>query len=141
MRTHKAVSANWSICFLLLFVVVELVDCNDTVTDHAIDAEIQTLTLQTSSPDLGSVSRQSQVSRNKSGVDADWQITTNSHVGEYLEAVQRRLNPDYRVVQQSASELSLRRLLPGDSYDLHLAGSVAHGGQTIITVHFSARPD
>ena len=141
MRQRKAVTANWSICLLLLFTVVELVGCNDTVTDHEVDAQIQKLTLQTGSSDLGSVSRHPQIARSKSGVDADWQITTSFHVGEYLETVKKRLNPDYRVVQQSASELRLRRLLPGDSYDLHLAGSVAQGGQTLITVHFAARPD
>ena len=134
-------TAKCCICFLLLLSVAELVGCNNAVSDHEVDVEVQKLTLLSASSGLGSLSRQPQVSRSKSGVDAEWQITTNLRVGEYLDAVRMRLNSDYQVVQQSPSELRLRRLLPGDSYDLHLAGSAAQERQTIITIHFAARPD
>lgn len=119
---------------------LQFVACNRERSDRNVDAAIQQLVDQTVAAD-GTLIREAKISRTASRVESDWQITTKLSQQEYFNSLRKALGSGYEVVQQTDSELVLRRLLPGDAYELRITPSAVSGQQLAISVHFVARPD
>lgn len=118
---------------------LQFVACNRGKSDGNVDTAIQQLVDQTVAAD-GTLIREAKISRTASRVESDWQITTKLSQQEYFNSLRKTLGSGYEVVQQTDSELVLRRLLPGDAYEVRLSSAVS-AQQLVISVHFVARPD
>lgn len=114
--------------------------CNQERSDRNVDADIKQLVDQTVAAD-GALIQEAQISRTASRVESDWQIATKLSRREYFDSLRKTLGSGYEVVQQTDSELVLRRLLPGDAYEVRITPSAVSGRQLVISVHFVARPD
>jgi hypothetical protein len=119
---------------------LQFVACHREASNQDIDAEIRKLVEQTVSAG-GTLIREAQVSRTTSRVEADWQIATRLNRRDYLNALRKTFGSEYQVAQQTDSELTLRRLLPGDAYVVRIAGFDSSGDQQTLNVHFVGRPD
>ena len=116
---------------------LEFVACRQ---DQDVDTEIRRLVKQSVSAD-GSVIREAQVSRTTSRVEADWQIATKLSQKKYFNSLRKTLpGSGYQVVQETDSELVMRRVLPGDAYEVRITPSAISGQQLPINVHFVATP-
>ena len=71
-------------------------------------------------------------------VEADWQVRISSTTREYFNWVKQQSGPDYQVLSQSESVLSLRKILPGDSYTVEFK---TNSSGSDIDVHFLATGD
>ena len=116
------------------------VACNRERPDRNVDAAIKQLVDQTVAADAALI-REAQISRTESRVDSDWQIATKLSQQAYFNSLRKTLGSTYEVVQQTDSELVLRRPLPGDAYEVRIIPSAISGQQLVISVHFVARPD
>lgn len=114
--------------------------CNRERSDRNVDADIKQLVDQTVAAD-GTLIGEAQVSRTASRVESDWQVVTKLSQQEYFDSLRKALGSEYEVVQQTDSALVLRRLLPGDAYEVRITPSTVSGQQRAISVHFVARPD
>jgi hypothetical protein len=121
---------------LLACCTLQFVACRN---DKDVDAEIRGLVAQTVSAG-GTLIREPQVSRTASRVEADWQIESKLSRQVYLAALKQHFGAEYQVREQTDSDLVLRRLLPGDAYELRIAGFGASGKQRTLSFHFVARP-
>jgi hypothetical protein len=114
--------------------------CNRDKSGRDVDADIRRLVNQTVAAD-GTLIREARISRTPSGVEAGWEIASQLSEQDYLTALKKNLGSEYQVGKQTQSELVLGRLLPGDAYELHIAGFDESGKQRVLSFHFIARPD
>lgn len=124
---------------LLIFgCTLQLLGCKQAIPATEADSEIKRLVDQTIAANA-SLARGAQVSRTTFGVNAEWQITPKLATKEYLSFLRQNLGPAYQVVQQSDSTLHMRRVLPGDTYDLDIDATGSK--PETLNVHFVAKPD
>ena len=129
-------------CLLVLFAccTLQFVACHREASDQDVDTEITRLVNQTVSAG-GTLVHEAQVSKTRSRVEADWQIATRLNRQDYLNALTKILGSEYQVAQQTDSALTLRRLLPGDVYEVRIAGFDSSGDQWTLNAQFVGKPD
>ncbi len=125
---------------LLACCTLQLVACHREASDQDVDAEVRRLVNQTGSAG-GTLVREPQVSRTASRVEVDWQIATRLNRQDYLNAFKKTFGSEYQVAQQTDSGMTLRRFLPGDTYEVRIAGFDSSGDQQTLNVHFVGKPD
>ena len=91
-------------------------------------------------PPTSSLQRSSAVTRNGESSEATWEFQTSAPTWEYFNSVKERLTPEYRVLSETKSELTMSKTLPGDTYTLDFKGSDT-SSDAHITVHFVAMAD
>lgn len=125
---------------LLVGCFLQLAACHRSAADRDVDAEINWLVSQTIYKEI-TLDRDPQISRTASGVKATWQIKTKLGREEYLGGLRKTLSSEYQILQQTDSELTLRRVLPGDEYYLRITASPVSGEPLTVSVVFTAKPD
>jgi hypothetical protein len=123
---------------LLLCCALQLVGCiREQQPSPEIISEIQRLEQRTISPD-SSLQKAASIRKQTMSVKADWQVRISSTTKEYFNWVKQQSGPDYQVLSQTESALSMRKTLPGDSYTVEFRSNSSGSN---IDVHFFATGD
>ena len=125
---------------LTLFAVLVASSCGPKrSTDEELQHEIAMLESKTIPSDAKVVARSAPVQSDWS-VTASWDFETNSGTPEYSKWVISQLVPEYKVVENDVTRLTLSKVQDGDTHSVDCRFDSANN-KLHVHVVFSARPD